>query len=145
MWHVVLTMQHTTNNKVCIEHGKLDNDIISNAEHLYEGRGYMLIQLQDAQHMGAHTKLEFAKMSIHTKALEIMHWKWKKTFNELQELDEDIKQNTDHLTKYLDVVSQDVLTQELAAQVARRDAILQMQGSQSLSGTMKVKIPICTS
>ncbi len=63
--------------------------------------------------MDPHMKLELLKMTVSTKALEIMHKTRQKVNCELKELNDNITSNTALLSKYTDNDSQLILTQEL--------------------------------
>jgi hypothetical protein len=54
--------------------------------------------------MDPHTKLEFAKMLIRTKTLEIKKRNIKRVFSELKELNEDIDRNTNLLITLIGIV-----------------------------------------
>jgi hypothetical protein len=54
--------------------------------------------------MDPHTKLEFAKMLIRTKTLEINKRNIKRVFSELKELNEDIDRNTNLLITLIGIV-----------------------------------------
>ena len=92
-----------------------------------------MIQATD---MNPHMKLEFAKMTISTKAIEISTRLRKKENNELRDLNDQISQNSELLKRYTDENSLNTITRELEKCKQERDMILQRQG-ESLS--MKAK------
>ena len=69
---LILTLKHTNNIRQRNEHIKLDNDIVLNSLTLAELSTYVEEQVASAIWMNPHMKLEFTKMTIRTKALEIM-------------------------------------------------------------------------
>jgi hypothetical protein len=73
---------------------KLDNTIVTNTELLNELKQYLEEQMVQATVMNPHTKLEFAKMTIRTKAIEIRMRLRKKENNELRDLNDQISQNS---------------------------------------------------
>ncbi len=75
-----------------------------------------------------HTKLEYAKMTIRAKALDINARLRKKLNAELKTLSEDIATNTRLLATYHDLDSQETLSAELNTCITRRNAILAEQG-----------------
>jgi len=86
--------------------------------------------------MNPHMKLEFAKMTIRTKAIEISMRLRKKENNELRDLSDQIRQNSELLKRYNDKNSLNIITRNLEKCKQDRDIILQRQG-ESLS--MKAK------
>jgi hypothetical protein len=63
--------------------------------------------------MNPHMKLEFAKMTIRTKAIEISIRLRKKYNNELRDLNDQISQNSELLKRYTDENSLNIITREL--------------------------------
>ncbi len=53
------------------EHIKLDNSKVTNIEQLQELKQYLEEEMAQTAGMDPHTKLEFVKMTIRTKAIEI--------------------------------------------------------------------------
>jgi hypothetical protein len=86
--------------------------------------------------MNPHMKLEFAKMTIRTKAIEINMRLRKKENTELRDLNDQISQNSELLKRHTDENSLNIITRELEKCKQERDTILQKQG-ESLS--MKAK------
>ena len=86
--------------------------------------------------MSPHMKLEFAKMTIRTKAIEINMRLRKKENTELRDLNDQISQNSELLKRHTDENSLNIITRELEKCKQERDTILQKQG-ESLS--MKAK------
>jgi len=86
--------------------------------------------------MNPHIKLEFAKMTIRTKAIEINMRLRKKENTELRDLNDQISQNSELLKRHTDENSLNIITRELEKCKQERDTILQKQG-ESLS--MKAK------
>jgi hypothetical protein len=80
------------------------------------------------QNFNPHKKLEFAKMTIRTKAIDIMARTRKKEYLLLKELNSEIAQNTQLLTVYTDRNSQIILQNELDNAINQRNVILQAQG-----------------
>jgi hypothetical protein len=68
------------------EHIKLDNGVVQNKETLNELTSYVNEQLLTATDMNPHVKLEFTKMTIRTKALEIMARNKRKENERLNEI-----------------------------------------------------------
>ena len=60
--------------------------------------------------MNPHMKLEFAKMTIRTKAIEISMRLRKKYNNELRDLNDQISQNSELLKRYTDENSLSLIT-----------------------------------
>jgi hypothetical protein len=93
---VVAKFEHEQNVTHKSSHVKLDNDILKDTAKLNELKEYVSNQLNDPQvaTFNPHVKLEFAKMTIRTKALDIMAHCCKQTNEELNELNRDIITNT---------------------------------------------------
>lgn len=125
---VIATLKHEVKAKARNEHIKLDNDIIKNHEYFTEINNYLIEQLSTAQHMNPHSKLDFAKMTIRTKTIEIMQRNKKKLVSELHELNEEIIKNNDLLTRYTDPQSQQILLHDLEELKSKKEIILQKQG-----------------
>jgi hypothetical protein len=68
---VILKLEHRDKINTKNEHIKLDNTIVTNTELLNELRQYLEEQMIQTSDMNPHMKLEFAKMTIRTKAIEI--------------------------------------------------------------------------
>jgi hypothetical protein len=77
--------------------------------------------------MSLHMKLKFAKMTIRTKALEIMARRNKQQSLALDELNCEIRRNTALLAIYTDVDSQQILTESLERDKAEVERVLQVQ------------------
>jgi hypothetical protein len=123
---VIVQCQHLTRMLIRNEHVKLDNGVVTTLNEL---QMYLLIQLASATFMDPHMKLELPKMTVSTKALEIMHKTRQKVNCELKELNDNITSNTTALlSKYTGNDSQLILTQELESQTIQQDSILQEQG-----------------
>ena len=86
--------------------------------------------------MNLHMRLEFAKMTIRTKAIEINMRLRKKENNELRDLNDQISRNSELMKTRTDENSLNIITRELEKCKRDRDTILQRQG-ESLS--MKAK------
>jgi hypothetical protein len=71
---VITEFTHKIKTKHRSAHIKLENDIVKNADFLNELKQYVVSQLNDPNvgNFHLHAKLEFAKVCIRTKALEIM-------------------------------------------------------------------------
>ena len=85
-----------------------------------------------------HMRLEFAQMTIRTKAIEISMRLRKKENNELRDLNDQISQNSELLKRYTDENSLNIITRELENCKQKRDMILQRQG-ESLSMKSKTQ------
>jgi hypothetical protein len=110
---VKVVFQHTHLKFSRNEHVKLEDRVVTNRDTLLELREYLIAQLNTASHMAPHMLLEFAKMTIRTKALEIMAKQCKKENEKLLELNDDINKCMTLLTRYSDADSQTILTREL--------------------------------
>ncbi len=137
---VISQFKHITKQRLRSFHIKLDNDILKNNDLLLELRQYLADQLNDVnvQTFNPHKKLEFAKMSIRTKAIDIMARKRKKEYLLLKELNMDIERNTRLLTVYTDADSQNLLQTELDNAINQRNVILSNQG-EKLASMAKTK------
>ena len=80
-----------------------------------------------ATDMNPHMKLEFAKMTIRTKAIEISLRLRMKENSELRDLNDQICQNSDLLKRYTDQNSLNIITRELEKCKQERDMKLQRQ------------------
>jgi len=127
---VITTFKHNIKERHKSSHIKLDNEILKNPEMLLELRQYVIEQLSDETVHGfnPHTKLEFAKMSIRTKALDLMAKLRKEENMLLKELNEDIKTNTKLLATHRDPNFQNILQRELDLATEKRNDILSKQG-----------------
>jgi hypothetical protein len=110
------------------EHVKLDNAVVQDKETLSELITYVNEQMLTAAGMNPHVKLEFAKMTIRTKALDIMSRCKRKENERLKEINDCIKENMRLLTVYWDVQSHMVLANELEDLDAEKAQILTKQG-----------------
>jgi hypothetical protein len=90
---VILTIEHNDKTNTKNEHIKLDNTIVTNTELLNELKQYLEEQMIQAIDMNPHMKLEFTKMTIRTKAIEISMRLRKKENNGLRDLNDQISQN----------------------------------------------------
>jgi len=79
--------------------------------------------------MAPHTLLEFAKMTIRTKALEIMARQRKRENEVLIELNDGINKCTQLLARYSDEDSQVILTRELEELTHAKNTLLEEQGA----------------
>jgi hypothetical protein len=80
-----------------------------------------------AANMNPHMKLEFAKMAIRTKAIEISLRLRMKENSELRDLNDQICQNSDLLKRYTDQNSLNIITRELEKCKQEREMKLQRQ------------------
>jgi len=135
---VILTLENRNKIKTKNEHIKLDNTIVTNAELLQELRQYLEEQMIQTNDMNPHMRLEFAKMTIRTKAIEINMRLRKKENNELRDLNDQISRNSELLKTHTDENSLNILTRELEKCKRDRDTILQRQG-ESLSTKAKTR------
>jgi hypothetical protein len=110
---VILTLEHREKINTKNEHIKLDNTIVTNTELLNELKQYPEDQMIQAVNMNPHMKLEFAKMTIRTKAIEISMRMRKNENNELRDLNDQISQNSELLKRYTDENSLNIITREL--------------------------------
>jgi len=127
---VSVKLQHMHQKVSRNEHVKLDDKVVNTKETLSELREYLLAQLDTACLMAPHMLLEFAKMTVRTKALEIMARLKKKENEKLIELNNEINKCTQLLTRYLDMDSQIILTRELEELHHAKNNILAEQGAQ---------------
>ncbi len=125
---LILTMNHTSKMFKRNEHVKLDNEVEQNNVSLQELTNYVREQMLDTDGMNPHTKLEFLKMTVRTKALEIMASNRRKENGRLTEIDGAIKENMRLLTVYTDPHSNVTLTRELEDLNIEKNAILNSQG-----------------
>jgi hypothetical protein len=137
---VITEFVHKVKTKHRSAHTKLENDIVKNVDFLNELRQYVVSQLNDPNvgNFNPHAKLEFAKVCIRTKALEIIARERRKESTILRELNADIALNTKLLARYADSNSQDILARELDLAINRRNEILQKQG-EKLAAVAKMK------
>ncbi len=126
---VIVTLEHCELNKNRNDHIKLDNAIIKNPVLLNEIRDYVANQLESAQHMNPHMKLEFAKMSIRTITLSIMKRERTREASELADINCDIATNTSLLTRSLPPAELRTITVELEELNQCRNQLLQQQGA----------------
>jgi len=126
---LVLTLEHRHRSVHKNEHVKLDNRVVHNKETLAELIEYVTEQLSTATDMTPHVRLEFAKMTIRTKALEIMSRTKRKENERLSEVNNSIKENMRLLAVYTDQQSHMILTAELEELEAERNEILSKQGA----------------
>jgi len=127
---VVASFEHTHNVIHKSTHVKLDNDILKDIGKLNELKEYVTYQLNDPQvaTFNPHVKLEFAKMSIRTKALDIMA-RCRKQKNELlNEINKEILANTRLLQIENDIQLKNILVRELETLKVQKDTILSEQG-----------------
>ncbi len=110
------------------EHIKLDDTVVKNADTLTELRTYLTEQLSYAEDMNPHMMLEYTKMTIRTKALDIMARSGRAMVSEVNTLNDDINTNITLLSRYTDVNSQLILTHDIENATIRKNAILQDQG-----------------
>jgi hypothetical protein len=110
---VILTIEHRDKTNTKNEHIKLNNTIVTNTELLNELKEYLEEQMRQATDMNPHMKLEFAKMTIRTKAIEISMRLRKKENNDLRDLNDQISQNSELLKRYNDENSLNIITREL--------------------------------
>ena len=125
---VILTLEHKHKIRMRNEHVKLDNSIVTNTEHLHELKQYLEEQMAQTVGMDPHTKLEFVKMTIRTKAIEINMRLRKKENIELKDLNDQISRNTEILQTPLAPNNLQTITRELEECKQKRDIILQRQG-----------------
>jgi hypothetical protein len=132
---VVAKFEHEQNVTHKSSHVKLDNDILKDIAKLNELKEYVSNQLNDPQvaTFNPHVKLEFAKMTIRTKALDIMASCRKKTNEQLNELNKDIITNTRLLSSENDIQLKNMLLRDLERLKVQKDAILDARGKKLAS------------
>ena len=118
---VILTLEHKERKNTKSEHIKLDNTIVTNTELLNELKKYLEEQMIQAANMNPHMKLDFAIMTIRTKAIEISMRLRMKENSELRDLNDQICQNSDLLKRYTDQNSLNIITRELEKCKQERD------------------------
>ena len=79
--------------------------------------------------MTPQLKLEFAKMTIRTKALEIIACNRVKLENRLTEIESEIKNYMELLTRYTDADSQNIIVTELESLNLMGNNIMSEQGA----------------
>jgi len=130
--HAAVVAQFEHEHKVTTKssHVKLCNEILKDPVKLNELRHYLITQLSDPQlgSFNPHAKLEFAKMTIRSKALDIMAQSRKKQNMTLVELNKDINKNTSLLSNEVNAELQNILVSELELLKTQRDSILDIQG-----------------
>jgi len=137
---VIAQFEHCERTVYKSSHVKLDNDILKNPEMLNELRSYLIMQLNDAhaRDFNPHTKLEFAKMTIRTKALDLIAKNKKKVNVRLVELNKDINNNMRLMALQTNANIQDMLMRETEQLKLERDNLLDKQG-QKLASLAKTK------
>jgi len=137
---VIAQFEHCERIMYKSSHVKLENDILKNPEMLNELRSYLILQLNDAhaRNFNPHTKLEFAKMTLRTKALDLIAKNKKKVNERLVELNKDINNNMRIMASQTDANLQNMLLRETELLKLERDNILEQQG-QKLASLAKTK------
>jgi hypothetical protein len=137
---VIAKFEHEINVTHKSSHVKLDNDILKDCAKLNELKEYLRSQLNDPQvaTFNPHAKLEFAKMTIRTKALDIMARCRKQTNEELNELNRDIITNTRLLSSENDIRLKNLLVRDIERLKVHKDTILEAQG-EKLASLAKTK------
>ena len=127
---VIAKFEHTQNVIHKSTQVKLDNDILKDIAKLNELKEYVVDQLNDPQvtTFNPHAKLEFAKMSIRTKALDIMARCRKQKNERLNEINKEIITNTRLLGSENDIQLRNMLVREIETLKVQKDAILNEQG-----------------
>jgi hypothetical protein len=95
---------------------------------LAELKEYLRSQLETAQYLSPHLKLDFAKMTIHTKALQLMARAKKQENARLLEINAEINENMCLVKLYADDASQTILIRELEVLSHEKKQILNSQG-----------------
>jgi hypothetical protein len=126
---VNVMFKHTHHKFSTNDHVKLDDKVVTVKSTLLELREYLIAQLSTAGDMAPHMLLEFAKMTIRTKALEIMAKQRKKENEKLAELNNEINKCTQLLARYFDDDSQIILTRELEELTHAKNVLLDEQGA----------------
>jgi hypothetical protein len=91
---VILTIEQRDKFTTKKEHTKLDNTIVTNKNLLNELKQYLEEKMTHATDMNPHMTLEFAKMTIRTKAIGISMRLREKENNELWDLNYPIIKNS---------------------------------------------------
>jgi hypothetical protein len=127
---VVTRFEHIRLKTYKNSHVKLDNDILKNNEALTELRSYLIAQLSDPQatSFDPQNKLEFAKMTIRAKALDIKARNKKKVNETLAGINKDIATNSRLLSSENDERLKNILMHELDQLQLQRDEILNVHG-----------------
>jgi hypothetical protein len=126
---VVTTFKHKIRPRCRHQHIKLDNSVVLDANTLSELKQYLVEQLVSAAGMLPQVKLEFAKMTIRTKALEITARNRTRVENRLNEIESEIKNYMELLTRYTDDNSQNIILTELESLNLMRKNIMNEQGN----------------
>jgi len=126
---LILTLDHKTSTYQRNEHVKLDNKVVLDQHTLQELTDYVKEQLDTAHWMAPQMKLDFAKMSVRTKAIEIMARTKREENMQLREINSEISENMRLLTIYTNPQSHQILTEELETLQQQRDNILKAQGN----------------
>ncbi len=132
---MVLTLEHKKIVRRNV-HSKLDNAIVTNLETLNELNKHAEEQMTQTTLMHLHTRLEFVKMTIHTKNIDISLRLRKKDNNILKNLNDQINKSIKLRKKYTYENSLYKFTTGLERCKQERDMILQNQGG---NASMKTK------
>jgi hypothetical protein len=127
---VTVILEHIQKPKHKNGHTKLCNSIVTNPQSLAELRTYVIEQLATADelNMNPHNKLEFVKVTIRTKALELMSRQRKQQSVALAELEQEIQFNTRLLATNVDQLSQQVLIEAIERDKRAVETLLDEQG-----------------
>jgi hypothetical protein len=125
---VITTLQHVSRPRRRNQHVKLDNSVVNDSNSLNELKEYLTEQLVSAHGMTPQVKLEFAKMTIRTKALEIMARNRVRLEGRLDVIENEIQNYTRLLARHADADSQEVIVTELEVLNTERNNLLTEQG-----------------
>jgi hypothetical protein len=124
---VIVSVAHQNATRHKNDHVKLDNAVVLNPETLAELKEYLKLQLETAQNLSPHMKLDFAKMTVRTKTLQLMARAKKQENARLKEINININDNMRLLRLYTDDASQIILTRELEVLNHEKTQILESQ------------------
>jgi len=108
---------------------RLNNDVITNKDSLAELRSYICEQLQTIDpETDPHMLLEFAKMTICTKALQLGKRQIKEEENQLQFINNDIVAHERLLSHTKDTNEQNDISLHIQTRVNEKNELLEAQG-----------------
>ncbi len=126
---VVATFRNNQRYKKGIKPCRLQNAVVNNAETLNELSTYLLEQLQSlSPEANPHNILEFAKMTIRTKAMQLGKRQFKIEEEHLKFINEDIKSHENLLLHTHDTDEQIEINLTIQSRINERNEILEKQG-----------------
>jgi exonuclease III len=118
---------------------RLDPWVVRDKSKLEELRGYLTQQLsQLSSNADPHTKLEFAKMTIRTKGLELGTKLLRAEEIKLKEINDDIELHNRLLKECINPSEQEEINFVIESRIAERNELIEQQGKK-LAWKMKVK------